>query len=790
MRNSILGRNDHLLSHLQESIRNATRIRFVVAFLMESGARLLSPYLAEAALKGVPIQILTGRYLSITEPSAIYYLYNKLGDRIAVRFFNENVKSFHPKAYLFDFENDSEVFVGSSNISYSALTEGIEWNYRFRRSIAPDDYSIFSNAFDEMFAHSSVPATDKTLKEYSIGWSKPKLVAIEAPEFPPEKPEPTGAQVEALYYLNQARDEGLDKGLVVAASGMGKTYLSAFDSMGFGKILFVAHREEILRQTEETYKSVRPRSRTGYYTGDQKDLSADICLATVQTLGRNNHLENFAPDHFDYIVVDEFHHAAADSYLRLINHFRPRFLLGLTATPYRTDNRDIFTLCDDNVIYELYLKDAINRDLLSPFRYYGIYDATDYSEIAIKQGQYVVEQLEKELSRKERAEVVLEKYKTMAGARTMGFCVSIEHAVYMARFFSDKGVAAVAVHSGINSEHTMERQEAISKLKEGKIRVIFAVDIFNEGVDIPSLDTVMFLRPTESFVVFLQQLGRGLRKHEGKEHLTVLDFIGNYKKAHYIPALLAGINPKEGNVAKRRPQDLDFPDHCHVQFDFRVLDVFAELAKRDPLAVRMKNEYYRLRQELGRRPSRVDMYTGADIPMREFLKNGWLAFLATVNDLNDDEASWLGTEAERFLQFLEKTSMSKSYKLPTIGSFLKNRTIVKKVSLDEVGERFADFYRNNKLHQKDLRDKSNKDWPQWGLDEFSNLAKRNPVHFLSRSKFFHYDEINREFYLDSAVEPYLSPLLAGHVRDILEYKRVNYFHKRYRRLGDGRLYFL
>ena len=406
-------------------------------------------------------------------------------------------------------------------------------------------------------------------------------------------------------------------------------------------------------------------------------------------MAREQNLKNFPQNYFDYIIIDEFHHAAADSYQSVLEYFQPNFLLGLTATPYRTDNRDIYALCKDNVIYEIYLKDAINRDLLAPFRYFGIYDETDYSNIEHRNGKYVIDDLEKQLSRKERAGLVLEKYQLLAGQKTLAFCASINHADYMARYFNDKNVPSAAVHSGgPDNGHSMDRTKAVEALENGHIKIIFAVDIFNEGVDIPSVDTVMFLRPTESFVVFLQQLGRGLRKDTDKNHLTVLDFIGNYKRAHYIPE--------------------------------------------------------------------------------------------DVNELNAEESSWLDTPAEEFLKVIEKTAMSKAYKLPTIGALLEDNEIKKQVPLSRVGQNFMEFYTENKLHQKDLRDKSNKNWHTWGLKQFTNLAKRNPVHFLSKGKFFNYDEVNQVFYLSPELESYLNSDLAGHVKDILEYKRVDYFRKRFK----------
>lgn len=792
--NAILGIDDYLLHHLRRSIKKADRMRFIVAFLMESGARLIGPHLKDAARRGAQIRILTSSYLSITEPSALYYLLNLLGDSVDIHIFAEPGRSFHPKAYIFDYRDDpqaAEVYVGSSNISASALRHGVEWNYRLTRQASPHDYERFSAEFNRLFHHDSDELREEWLRDYAISWRQNELVKAESQVSISKRgrdrsPQPRGAQTEALYYLQQAREEGIDKGLVIAATGVGKTYLAAFDSQDYRRVLFVAHREEILKQAEKAFLDVRPHAIIGYYSGDRHDTDCDICLATVQTLAKPVHLSGFAADHFDYVVIDEFHHAAADSYVALLNHFRPRFLLGLTATPYRTDNRDIYDLCDNNVIYEIGLKEAISRGLLVPFHYYGVFDEqVDYSSIRQSNGAYVVEDLERELSRTERADLVLEKYRSMAGSRTLGFCVSIRHAEYMAEYFSKRGVASVAVHSGTaGSPYTVNRTEALNLLKRNKVRVIFAVDIFNEGVDIPALDTVMFLRPTESYTVFLQQLGRGLRLHEGKKHLLVLDFIGNYKRAHYVPFLLAGRDPRsmEGWPSSV-PSPTEYPPGCLVQFDFRLLDLFEAMAKNDPLDKRMRDDFARLREGLGRRPSRFDIYEGSDIPTRHYLKNGWLRFLKSVDSLTEEEEAWLGTPAEEFLKELERTSMTKSYKIPTISSFLAtDGNLSLRVTLDAIGRELERFFRDSKTHQQDLTDKSNRDWPRWTLEQFKKLARRNPVHFLLRSmsNFFHFDEVNQIFSLDSSLEPYAGRSLASHITDILMYRATDYFAKRYR----------
>ena len=786
MDKAILGLDDYLISYLRNSIKKAKKIDLNVAFLTEMGVKLIGPDLLIAKNRGAEIKILTGRYLSYTEPSAIYYLFDLLGKDLRIRFFNKNAYPFHPKAYFFDYGKEQELFIGSSNLTRSALTSGVEWNYRFYRSEDPEAFDRFKEEFERLFNQQAYPITEEKLRQYALSWNKPRI-SFEVPieEIEAEIPEPRGAQIEALYEMKNSREEGVEKGLVVAATGVGKTYISVFDAKKFDRILFIAHREEILRQTYESFKKVMPEKTIGYYSGKQKETGTDICLATVQSLSRDQHLKKFSPDYFNYIVVDEFHHAAANSYKKVIDYFNPDFLLGLTATPYRMDNRDIFALCDDNVLYEIGLKESINRDLLVPFKYYGIYDPTmDYEKITWRSGRYVIDELERELSKKERADLIFEKYSLIGGKKALGFCVSIAHAVYMAEFFSKKGKKAAAVVSGgLNNTYKRERQKAVEDLENGNLDVIFAVDIFNEGVDIPSVDTVMFLRPTDSYVVFLQQLGRGLRKDEGKRYLKVLDFIGNYKRAHYLPVLLSGGNPMEERLPVYKIEETEYPIDCHVQFDFEVIDLFEKMAKYDPLPQRMKDEFIRIKEELGKRPNRVNIFEGTDIPMREFLREGWIKFLFEIGELKKQEEKWLDTPAEDFLKVLEKTMMTKAYKIPTLKALItEDGSVGEKVSLEEIGKSFIEFYHGKRIHEKDLQTKGTKNWKKWGVKEFSNLAKKNPVHFLSKDKFFHFDEINENFYLDDSIKPYLDTILREHIEDILEYRRIQFFRRRYKEI--------
>ena len=795
--NAITGRNNDLHNRIKTEINGADEIKFLVSFIRESGAYLIADDLKKAALKGAKIKILTSDYLNITEPAALYLLKDKLGKLAEIRMIDLEEIPFHPKAYFFRDGEKKRLYIGSSNLSYSALNHSIEWNYRLEEEQDPQAFEEFTEDFNDLFENNSVELTDELLREYASGWKKHELIKIvedeEADLLDDEKEEikPRGAQHEALYELELAREEGVEKGLVAAATGVGKTYLAAFDSLQFDKVLFVAHREEILRQARDSYQIIEPDRNYTFFNGQEKDPSGDVVFASVQTLRKEKYLNQyFEPDSFDYIVVDEFHHAAADSYLNVLEYFNPEFLLGLTATPYRMDNRDIFALCNDNLIYEIDLKNAINRDLLVPFKYYGIYDSeVNYDDINISQGKYVVKELEEKLSTHKRADLVYKNYQRLGGERTLGFCASIAHARYMANYFNrQKGIKAAAVHSSSEKgDFFMDREEAVKSLKNGDLEVIFAVDIFNEGVDIPVLDTVLFLRPTESYVVFLQQLGRGLRKYQGKDYLKVIDFIGNYKRAHYLPYLLAGVNPLDRDYKQGERLDaLEYPENCEINIDFEAIDLFEEMKKNDPFEKRMADEYYRLKDSLGRRPLRYDIYTGSDLDTNDFIRRkyddvkGYLRFLKDLDELTLEEKSWLDTIAEDFLIELEQTSMSKSYKMPVLMALIQNDQIQQSVSLEEVGKSFMDFYRNNKQHQKDLNNKRHKNWHDWDLEKFTKEAVRNPVKYLSKRKFFIHDEINKEFRLHNELAPFLSDNLKKHLNDIIKYRKTRYFKRRFK----------
>ena len=364
-------------------------------------------------------------------------------------------------------------------------------------------------------------------------------------ELPPPPPVPHAVQSEALAALESTRLAGNRSGLVVMATGLGKTWLAAFDSNRpeFRRVLFVAHREEILAQAMETFRRIRPAAGIGLYAGGDRSIDKELVFASIQTLSRREHLNRFQETAFDYLVVDEFHHAAAATYRRLIDHFSPRFLLGLTATPERADGGDLLSLCDENLVYRCPVPRGIDLGLLCEFDYFGVPDDVDYVNIPWRSTRFDEEALTNAVATQRRAENILEQWKKRGGRRTIAFCASQRHADFMRAWFRQRDISCAAVHAGPASD---ERTLSLEQLASGAVSIVFAVDMFNEGVDVPMIDTVMMLRPTESPIVWLQQFGRGLRKH-GDKRLTVIDYIGNHRTfLTKVRTLLALGNAEQG----------------------------------------------------------------------------------------------------------------------------------------------------------------------------------------------------------------------------------------------------
>lgn len=791
----------YLYYQLINSLKQADSVDIVVSFLMESGVRMLLGELDNALKRGAKIRILTGNYLGITQPSALYLIKHKLGEQVDLRFYNEKNRSFHPKSYMFHYKEYSTIYIGSSNISRSALTSGIEWNYRFSSKTDTQNYEKFYNTFVDLFENHSVVIDDDELKRYSKNWHRPAVSKdLDRYDLQDSKTsnnivlfEPRGVQIEALCSLENTRAEGARRALVQAATGVGKTYLAAFDSKKYERVLFVAHREEILKQAAESFKNVRNSDDYGFFDGESKCTDKSVIFASVATLGRDEYLNNkyFASDYFNYIVIDEFHHAINDQYQRIVNYFNPQFLLGLTATPERMDGRNIYEICDYNVPYEISLKEAINKGMLVPFHYYGIFDDTDYSKLHIVRGRYDEKELnETYIGNVHRYELIYKYYCKYGSRQALGFCCSKEHAREMAKEFSSRGIPSVAVFSDASGEYTEKRNVAIQKLKNGEIRVIFSVDMFNEGVDITSVDMVMFLRPTESPIVFLQQLGRGLRKCRGKEFLNVLDFIGNYEKAGRVRFLLEGKSSTHGEVY--HPSDrLLFPDDCLVDFDMKLIDLFAKMDRKHlKLRDQVINEYFRVKEFLGKRPSRLDLFTYMDDNIYEtairhskdnpFKK--YLEFLNDIGELNQIEEEFYKGIGREFISLLENTNMSKVYKMPVLMAFYNNSNVLMEVSEKQLLSSWKEFFSTG-TNWKDL-DKNMTLQKYKDISDKDHLKKilAMPVHFLLESgKGFFVRNDEMVLGLREELRPLIdNSVMTQQMKDVIDYRTMDYYQRRYR----------
>ena len=508
-------------------------------------------------------------------------------------------------------------------------------------------------------------------------------------EAPQPKPQPHAIQRRALIALEQTREDGFSAGLVVLATGLGKTWLAAFDS---DRVSFSASsssltaRRSCLRQLRPS-GTFRPTARIGRLAGDIRETDADFVFASVQTLGRIAHLSRFAPDEFDYIVIDEFHHAAAGTYRRVIDHFRPKFLLGLTATPERTDGADLLALCQENLVFEAGIHVGIESGRLCPFHYFGVPDDVDYANIPWRSAKFDHEALEAAVATEARARNALEQFQAKGGSRCIGFCCSQRHADFMAAFFIREGLRAVAVHAGPTSA---PRTTSLKQLADGEIDVIFAVDMFNEGVDVPAIDTVMMLRPTESTVIWMQQLGRGLRVADDKERLTVIDYIGNHRAFLMKLRALAALMNREAESKGRLREMLEeilgetiaLPPGCEITYDLAAVDILQNLLRPAATETALESYYRDFEERHGVRPNAVEVFH-AGLNPRSNSEGSWLGFVERMGGLSADERAAL-TEARDFLVAIEKTETTRSYKIALLLALFDEEELTTEIGIDDL----------------------------------------------------------------------------------------------------------
>jgi len=602
-------KNKKVLSTILNELRTCDEFYFSVAFLTKSGVAVLINTLEELRNKGIKGKVLVSQYQDFTQPEALKTLlkFENIELRIATK------GNFHAKGYFFKHKDQYTLMVGSSNLTASALCTNKEWNLMVTTSNNSNLISEVLEEADSEFekgylvtpeyieVYEKIYNHQKELR-YKNRWEIDSIL---------NRIEPNKMQREALENIKTLRQLGNDRGLLISATGTGKTYLSAFDVKEFNpkKFLFIVHRRNIAKKAMESYRTIFGRDKSlGLFSGEEKDTDSDFIFATVQTISKESNLELFSKDHFDYIVIDETHRASAPTYQKILNHFTPKFLLGMTATPERTDGFDIFDQFNYNIAYEIRLDGALEEEMLVPFHYYGVTD------IKIEDNSMPKDENFSGLTSEERVERIIEKSKFYGAddgtIRGLIFCSRKRESQELSRLFNEKGYRTAAL-SGENPES--EREEAVRRLESDgsdSLDYIFTVDIFNEGIDIPKVNQIIMVRPTQSAIIFIQQLGRGLRKSKGKEYLTVIDFIGNYNNNYLIPIALYGDNSFDKSKIKKMlvNESSLIPGRSTINFDriskeriFKALDLANLKTKRD-----LVKDYELLKYRSGRIPMMTD----------------------------------------------------------------------------------------------------------------------------------------------------------------------------------------
>lgn len=624
---------------------------FSVAFLSRSGVAVLQNTLQKLDEKNIKGKILVSQYLNFTQPEALKAL---------LKFKNIEIKivsdvNYHGKGYLFKIDKDYIFLLGSSNLTANALCKNYELNLTSYLSKNSKLIQDILNVFHEMFKRSKVVDSD-FLDWYGEEYSKRKLPSLFVNNHIIDNNiKPNSMQVKALKNLENIRSKGESKSLIISATGTGKTVLSALDAKQFkaNKLLFVVHRANIAKKSLQTFVNIfEGKKSMGLYSGIDKDTRSDFIFSTVQTITKPSSLSDFDKNAFDYIIIDESHRSGANSYKNIIDYFNPKFLLGMTATPERTDGFDIFSLFDHNLAYEIRLHQAMKEELICPFHYFGVSDITI-------EGENPNDLDFNMLISSERVSHIIEKsqfYGCDNGEiKSLVFCSRNQEASELAYMFNSLGHRSTSL-SGQNSEEC--REKSIRQLEDGSLNYIFTVDIFNEGVDIPKVNQIIMLRPTQSAIVFVQQLGRGLRNTTGKDYLTVIDFIGNYQNNFLIPIALYGdYSYNKDSIRKLVSSGSAFiPGSSTVNFDdiskqriFKSIDSSNLKTKKH-----LVKDYELIKQRLGKIPLMMDFVNNNSRDPFQFVEYSKSSYLSFVKSIDEELNCNLSEEGLSLLGYLSK----------------------------------------------------------------------------------------------------------------------------------------
>ncbi|MFJ5718194.1 DUF3427 domain-containing protein, partial [Neobacillus sp. NPDC093127] len=615
-------KGENVLNTLLDELDSCDSFIFSVAFITESGLATLKSHFLDLKRKGVKGRILTSTFLNFNQPKVFKELMKI--ENVEVR--TTNLEGFHSKGYIFNQRSHYSLIVGSSNLTAHALKVNYEWNVKLTSHENGEIVNHFKSQFEDVW-NEAHPLNEDWIEKYEKKYTPlvNRNALDQVIELPSQyninsieealKIKPNKMQEAALQGIQAIRDAEAKRGLIISATGTGKTFLSAFDVRRFRpkRMLFIVHREQILQKAKEDFKRILGGidSDFGILSGTSKQTGAKYLFATINTISKDDYLAQFDPEEFDYILIDEVHKAGAKSYLKVIDYFNPSFLMGMTATPERSDDFNIFELFDYNIAYEIRLQEALEEDMLCPFHYFGVTDL-EYNGELIDETAVL-----SKLVTEERVNHILDKihYYGFSGEAVKGlmFCSRKEEAIKLSNAFNEKGLRTVALVGDHNQD---ERNRRINQLEEGVLDYIITVDIFNEGIDIPSVNQVIMLRQTQSSIIFIQQLGRGLRKHTTKDYVTIIDFIGNYKNNYLIPIALSGDKSQNKDNIRRYLKDTSYIKGVStINFEeIAKKQIFKAINNSNLTALKIfKEAYVDLKNRIGRVPYLYDFVVNHSI---------------------------------------------------------------------------------------------------------------------------------------------------------------------------------